>query len=769
MKANNKPDETAGKHPFSADRPIIARNQDLLGRSGFAESLSSAIKGWKNKDSLVIGVYGNWGSGKTSLKNMITDFIEQDQERAPTIVEFNPWQWAGQDQLFSAFFSEIGSSLGIKDKTGIGKQRAKKWRSYAAYLKMGSFLGQTFRKLIQTALVIIGILGLGSAFIAIPWVNTAFLIVGLLAFAFAALSKWGEGFSEKLATVFEKRSELYEKGLSHLKKDLAKSLEKIEKPILVVIDDIDRLSKDETKLLFQLVKANADFPNMVYLLLFQRDIVEGHLESSGVSTGRGFLDKIVQVGFDLPRIERTRLEKVLFAGLDEILGDAGVRRLFDKYRWGNMFVAGLRDFFATLREVHRYLAMLAFHVALFKNKGSFEVNPVDLIALEVLRVFEPDVYRRIANSKFELTERRSSLHGEDSYKRTEAAVESILSQAEKDKQPYVRELIKQLFPYTENIGYGEGFLEKWFRDLRVCHPDVFDRYFHLTIPEGDISQAELDTILSLAGNRQDLVKEFLVLRDRNLIEVALDRLEAYKQEIDVKHAIPFITALFDIGDEISDESSGLLPFGAITHGWRILYWFLMKEGGPQRREDVLRQSIELTTGLYLPIDTISLEDDRQERKKDPNSFLVREEKLQSFIDLCVNKIRAAAESGLLENRRNMLPILYRWRKWTSPEEPGAWVQKTVESQSGAIRFLVALLQKSTSQGMGDYVPKEHWSIKLENVENFISSALVAEKIQGLDVGTLNENEQLAVRAFQKALERKEKGFSDDDWRHYDED
>ena len=104
MATNMNRYEGPDKHPFSTDRPIVATGQDLLGRSAFAGSLSEAIKAWKNKDSLVIGVYGTWGSGKTSLKNMITDFLRRDQERSPTIVEFNPWQWAGQDQLFSAFF-----------------------------------------------------------------------------------------------------------------------------------------------------------------------------------------------------------------------------------------------------------------------------------------------------------------------------------------------------------------------------------------------------------------------------------------------------------------------------------------------------------------------------------------------------------------------------------------------------------------------------------------------------------------------------------------
>jgi hypothetical protein len=73
------------------------------------------------------------------------------------------------------------------------------------------------------------------------------------------------------------------------------TLRALKKPILIVMDDVDRLSIDEVMLLFQLVKASADFPNMVYLLLFQRDIVEKSLQDGAPTSAREFLEKIVQV------------------------------------------------------------------------------------------------------------------------------------------------------------------------------------------------------------------------------------------------------------------------------------------------------------------------------------------------------------------------------------------------------------------------------------------------------------------------------------------
>jgi predicted KAP-like P-loop ATPase len=51
---------------FSADRPIISRGEDKLGRRGFAEAIAGAIDGWRGQESLVIALYGPWGTGKSS-------------------------------------------------------------------------------------------------------------------------------------------------------------------------------------------------------------------------------------------------------------------------------------------------------------------------------------------------------------------------------------------------------------------------------------------------------------------------------------------------------------------------------------------------------------------------------------------------------------------------------------------------------------------------------------------------------------------------------
>ncbi|WP_230861042.1 P-loop NTPase fold protein, partial [Vibrio harveyi] len=87
-----------------------------------------------------------------------------------------------------------------------------------------------------------------------------------------------------------------------------------------------------------------EFPNVVFLLLFQRDLVEEKL-NDGAQLGRDYLEKIIQVPFDIPRIETTRLHSLLFNKLDKIIEqDASATKMFDSGRWGNIFHGSLNTY-----------------------------------------------------------------------------------------------------------------------------------------------------------------------------------------------------------------------------------------------------------------------------------------------------------------------------------------------------------------------------------------------------------------------------------------
>ena len=111
---------------FSSDRPIESEADDLLGRPVFARKLAEAISSWRERDSLVIALCGPWGSGKTSVKNLTLRALNKLGAKGPVVLEFNPWEFSGSNQLHEAFFEELGKALGRADKQKGLESLAKK-------------------------------------------------------------------------------------------------------------------------------------------------------------------------------------------------------------------------------------------------------------------------------------------------------------------------------------------------------------------------------------------------------------------------------------------------------------------------------------------------------------------------------------------------------------------------------------------------------------------------------------------------------------------
>src|SRR5687768_17392863 len=99
---------------MTGDNPIRSKTEDSLGRDRVARSIARAVREADASEGYVIGILGPWGSGKTSLLNLVKE--ELAAAPALTIVEFNPWMFSGAEQLVEAFFNELGAQLRTESK-----------------------------------------------------------------------------------------------------------------------------------------------------------------------------------------------------------------------------------------------------------------------------------------------------------------------------------------------------------------------------------------------------------------------------------------------------------------------------------------------------------------------------------------------------------------------------------------------------------------------------------------------------------------------------
>ena len=129
---------------FDADRPIETGDEDRLQRQPFAESIARQILSIPAERGFTVAVSGEWGTGKTSVVNLVTEILENERS-APVIFRFNPWLFSGTRELVRRFFRELGAQIGLRDHSGLKEvgeallSLAKYWHLSAPFPALGRF------------------------------------------------------------------------------------------------------------------------------------------------------------------------------------------------------------------------------------------------------------------------------------------------------------------------------------------------------------------------------------------------------------------------------------------------------------------------------------------------------------------------------------------------------------------------------------------------------------------------------------------------------
>ena len=723
---------------FSADRPIASSRADRLGRKSFAEGLGSRIKAWRGRDSLVIALCGEWGCGKTSLKNMVVERLQSRSSSKVDLVEFTPWEISGHGSLTANFFRELELVLGREKKSSAATQRrVTKLRAYAKLATLGGaaakWLGKAARHAGEDS-------GIGIEAAGEAWAQTG-EVVG------------------QAADAHEAKSKAKDESLSELKQSLVKEMETLERPLLIVIDDIDRLTSDEIREVFQLVKANANLPNLIYLLMFDREIVCRALDTVAGNRGHEFLDKIVQVLFHVPQPPLKDVHQMLFNGLDAHLAHTGVAERWDNARWSRVWLDGIAGYFSNLRNVYRFLGSFGFHVGQMRSGEAFELNPVDLIAIEALRMFEPSFYEALSDHRTLLVGRSKDflIKEEDAQKERIEEFERILSVVPEERRARVREISKQLFPLLFRHRHpGEDAL---LRDLRVGHESIFDRYFTLSLSGEDVSQADLDALLKTLGNPKDFAHVCSSLATRDKLSVAFERLDAYKDSLPESIFPDAISDLCDVGDSLPYKerlgSAFDFKFDSLTHAWRLIYFSLKRIDDVQRRFELLRDGITASRAVRLSV-LIANHEQRLERRSE-HDFLIAQENVPTLQNLAVERLRSAAADGRLRKMPQLEYLLWNWRDGAGDVEVRTWVAANLQNSTDALWFLRTVLNVMRRES--DRVEFIRY-INLKTVEMFADTSLLEQLTRELKAEELSKDDVRALRAFRQSLVWRKEGKPD---------
>lgn len=759
---------------FIYDKPIETEKDDSLGRKNFSQHLGKALLDWKEKESLVIAIYGEWGSGKSSVINLASEYIEKSGHKSkPTIIEFNPWIFSEEDSLGEHFFNEIAKELAIRNDTEKDKKIAKKLKFYASLLSLTP-AENLFAGLSSKALLVLGLIGISSSqiinWLNIPgnWIQNALFIGGFL----LVLVELFKGYLAKFANYFEKKAEYYSKSVSEVKREIKKELIDRQKKLVIVIDDIDRLNQSEIRQIFRLIRVNADFPNTIYLLAFDRKIIEKNLEEQIGVSGKDYLDKIVQVNFDVPFAKPSKISTFLFKELDRILSvlPESAHKYFeqDDPYWANVYHSGFKDFFKSIRDVKRFASSLKFNISQMYQGKVMEVNPIDFIAIEAIRVFAPDFYlfMRDKSAIFTSTYRNDRRSGDHNPRKDE--IEKALNELPDGIKESVLELLKRLFPQIDGIfqyGYSTHDHEwqpSWSNNLRVCATNNFDSYFTL-IPGGDeeeLSQFEIEEILNNTNSEDEFEKTIRDYIGKGKIRKVLQRIQDFtgsQNRISQDNAKNVVKALFNISDDLPEERGGMWDFGADVDLMRIIYQLLKRESDKDKNFELLKEAIPQSKGLFGPVQKVYFESSRNEKAKDSDEFVVPEDKIEELQNLCLEKVKGTSTYDLLK-QKNLLFILYRWKEWDKENKWEEFKKTVTEDDKKLMMFVAKFISETKSQTIGDYGVKIEKKFNYKSLNDFIDVDQVKEKLEEIKRQNteLCKNNKEAIDLFLDNFDKKEK-------------
>jgi predicted KAP-like P-loop ATPase len=396
--------------PSRPERPIQTSVEDKLERSRFIERLTAALVNPTSGKStgVVIGITGPWGSGKSSILNLLREHIRAKYKDA-LVVRFDPWLVSGRNDLIAEFLGEMIGTINA-DEQRLGK-----------FKKLGTTIAQYGAQLSPVGNL---------------WVPG---IGAILSGGFHAAEK---ALSNKAS-------------LSALRAKLVKELEEISTPIVVLIDEIDRVEDDEIRTVAQLVRSVADFPGISYVLAFDHDRIVQAL-GSDVPTerrderGRGYLEKIVQLQIPLPVTFHDEIVRLLTADLRALASELQLPENFeDNERYQNLMQVFIGDVIHTPRDIRRLVG--TFHVLAGMLRG--EVDWIDLLAYSALLIKSPATVDKMRRDPDEFLDRPLSAHG-------------IARYLEREKSSY-QELLDKLIPEAEqNDGTKKllGFLFPFLSD-----------------------------------------------------------------------------------------------------------------------------------------------------------------------------------------------------------------------------------------------------------------------------------------------------------------
>jgi len=414
---------------FIEERAIEPGGEDTFKRSSVAAEVARRISVTPNSRAFAIGILGEYGSGKTSFINLIKTHLDPARTE---IFDFNPWSVEGAANIQTDFFDQLSGKL------------------YELDPRIANLIVRYSRKLSR----------IDSSFIK---------LVREAGFA-------GSLFTRKTyADDFERINQL---------------LDNSGKKIVITIDDLDRLYKDEVMEVLRLIRNTANFSNIFYLVAYERSYIDEAIKSVNANAAGSFLDKIIQLEIPLPKREKDDLLDLLeihlapFVTMEHLeaykshIVDTGFR---NKYNFA------FERVFRQSRDVIKFINNFKITYQLLGSEVMFE----NLFVLELLKFRFPLIYDRLFEHRDDFIREYPTMTSHEAFYELQTYKE------DKEDMPVILRTLRSERYYSEAdimlIGrLVNNLFFKFDRSKKaknaIIYPMFFERYFRYRLSSKELSE-----------------------------------------------------------------------------------------------------------------------------------------------------------------------------------------------------------------------------------------------------------------------------------------
>jgi hypothetical protein len=457
---------------YHNDQPILGgqNDPDLLNRLDFANHLANILLLNSNDDCLTMSIEAEWGYGKTSVINLIKCALNE-KDSLPIIIEYNPWLAGQPETLIQDFLLQFSSQLNIKDKSEAALEASKKLIAYSSLFSLAKLVPGTE-----------------------PWASII------------------EKIFSKFGNTAKKIAELKKLDLLGRKKQVEEAIRKINHPIIVIIDDIDRLTPSETFQVLRLVKAVADFSGTSFLLAFDPNYLVSVLDKNNIVNSSEYINKIIQLRVPLPVISDRGMSEIASAELEK-LSDRSLTDRFesDQERLSWIYHNYFKQLIKNPRELKRFFNHLRFVLEQIEGQVCFS----DLFALSLVATKSNLVYEHIKNTPEAYIGKRFTNDAllidklQDIVDRFSDERCKKLSDFSDRERILMQNLLGEIFPLLQSGGYSHYGVSEPDTAGRVSAPQRLHIAFHYKTPAGYISDQDIINFIQGEVNRGEFLEDVL--------------------------------------------------------------------------------------------------------------------------------------------------------------------------------------------------------------------------------------------------------------------